>query len=228
MKMIKNIQISGIFVLAFVLTMPLQAQNALHTIMIETSLGKIKCVLYRETPMHADNFIQLAKDGFYDGLLFHRVIRDFMIQTGDPNSRKAKKGEMLGYGDAGYTLPPEFHPALFHKKGALAAARQGDQVNPGRESNGSQFYIVQGKILTGPELKAMETSGSHLPFTPEQIEAYGIMGGTPHLDYAYTVFGQVIDGLEVIDEIASVPTDSRDRPLEDVKIIGITVLNENP
>ena len=174
--------------------------------------------------MHADNFVELSEKGFYNGLLFHRVISNFMIQTGDPNSRNAEKGAVLGYGDSGYRIPAEFHPALYHKKGALAAARQGDQMNPGRESNGSQFYIVQGKKLIDEELNAMEASGAHIAFTPEQRMFYSEVGGTPHLDYAYSVFGEVIEGLEVIDKIASVETDDRDRPIEDVKIISIRVL----
>jgi peptidyl-prolyl cis-trans isomerase B (cyclophilin B) len=174
--------------------------------------------------MHADNFAELAEKGFYNGLLFHRVISDFMIQTGDPDSRNAKKGVMLGYGDAGYKIPAEFHPDLYHKKGVLAAARQGDHINPGRESNGSQFYIVQGKKFTEAELKAMEDGGAHIAFTAEQKMYYTTQGGAPHLDYAYSVFGEVIEGLEIIDLIASVQTDQNNRPLEDVKILKISVL----
>lgn len=184
----------------------------------------MKCILYKETPMHADNFVELCNKGFYDGLLFHRVIEGFMIQTGDPDSRDAKKGSMLGFGDSGYTIPGEFNPDLYHRKGVLAAARQGDQVNPGRESNGSQFYIIQGSKITELELNGMEASGGHIPFTQEQKMYYTTLGGAPHLDYAYTVFGEVVEGLEVIDAIASMATDERNRPLEDVKIIRITEL----
>lgn len=184
----------------------------------------MKCILYEETPLHAENFIKLAQGGFYDGLLFHRVISDFMIQTGDPNSRNASKGEALGYGDSGYTVPGEFHPGLYHKKGVLAAARQGDRINPDRKSNGSQFYIVQGKKITDAELDQIEKSGSHIPFTAEQRMYYRDLGGAPHLDYAYTVFGEVVEGLDIIDIIASVPTDERDRPLDDVRIIRISVI----
>jgi peptidyl-prolyl cis-trans isomerase B (cyclophilin B) len=200
------------------------SQTAAHTLLIETSKGNIKCILYEETPFHTENFVSLASQGFYEGLLFHRVIQDFMIQTGDPGSRNAPQGAALGYGDAGYTIPGEFHPSLYHKKGVLAAARQGDQVNPARESNSSQFYIVQGMKMTDAELDAMEASGAHIKFTPEQREIYREQGGTPHLDYAYSVFGEVVEGLDVIAKIASVPTDERDRPLNDVRIIRITVL----
>jgi cyclophilin family peptidyl-prolyl cis-trans isomerase len=217
-------QLTWTILLLFCLPAGVFSQKAAYTVLIETSMGNMKCILYGETPMHADNFVKLARQGFYDGLLFHRVIRDFMIQTGDPNSRNAQKGQALGYGDAGYRIPPEFHPDLYHKKGALGAARQGDRVNPGRESNGSQFYIVRGKKLTDAELDAMEKNGSHIPFTEEQRKVYRETGGAPHLDYAYTVFGEVVEGFETLDKIASVPTDSRDRPLEDVKIIRITVL----
>jgi len=222
--MLNRIQLILLFVLLLALPAGMYSQKAAYTVHIETSIGNMKCILYQETSMHADNFVELAEKGFYNGLLFHRVISNFMIQTGDPNSRNAEKGIMLGYGDSGYKIPAEFHPDLYHKKGALAAARQGDQVNPGRESNGSQFYIVQGKKLTHEDLNAMEANGGHIVFTPEQMMYYSEVGGAPHLDYAYSVFGEVIEGLDVIDKIASVQTDGRDRPLEDVKIIRITVL----
>lgn len=174
--------------------------------------------------MHTENFLKLINEGFYNGVLFHRVINNFMIQTGDPNSRKAHKGEMLGYGDPGYTVPAEFHPALYHRKGVLATARQPDQNNPDKESNGSQFYIVHGNKISDVEMDVMEAAGAHIKFTPEQREIYRTLGGTPHLDYSYTVFGEVIDGFDVIDRIASVPTDRRNRPFEDVRITKISVL----
>ena len=217
-------QIIVLFAFLFSFPVPGISQTPAYTVQIETSKGNIKCILYQETPMHSDNFVQLARDGFYDGLLFHRVIRDFMIQTGDPYSRNARKGVALGYGDAGYTIPAEFHPALYHKKGALAAARQGDGVNPNRESNGSQFYIVLGKKFSEAELDAMENNGSHIPFTADQRVQYRNAGGTPHLDYSYSVFGEVVEGFEIVDKIAAVSTDDRDRPLEDVKIIRVSVL----
>jgi peptidyl-prolyl cis-trans isomerase B (cyclophilin B) len=222
--MLNRIQLILLFVSMFAFAANSHSQKAAYTVLIETSLGKMKCVLFEETPMHSENFIKLSNEGFYNGLLFHRVINNFMIQTGDPNSRNAEKGIMLGYGDSGYKIPAEFHPDLYHRRGVLAAARQGDQVNPSRESNGSQFYIVQGRIIPEAELDAMEAGGGHIPFTEEQRKYYTTSGGTPHLDYAYTVFGEVVEGLDVIDKIAAVQTDGRDRPIEDVKIIRITVL----
>ena len=200
------------------------SQTPAHTLLIETNKGKMKCILYEQTPMHADNFIQLVNDGTYNGVLFHRVIKDFMIQTGDPDSKNAAKGALVGSGGPAYRVPAEFHPDLYHKTGALAAARQGDQANPNRESNGSQFYIVQGEVFSDEQLDQMEISGSHIKFTAEQRMLYKTLGGTPHLDYGYTVFGEVTEGIEVIDAIAAEPTDERDRPLEDVKIIKITLL----
>lgn len=222
--MIHKIQIIRLFLLLLAVPFSAHSQTSSHTVLIETSLGNMKCRLFDETPMHTENFIKLAREGFYDGLLFHRVLNNFMIQTGNLNSRYAAKGEDLGYGDPGYTVPAEFHPALYHRKGMLGAARQPDQVNPSRESNGSQFYIVQGTRFTDKQLDAMEANGSHIRFTPEQREAYKTKGGSPHLDYSYTVFGEVVEGLPVIDKIAAVPTDERNRPLEDVKIIRVRVL----
>jgi peptidyl-prolyl cis-trans isomerase B (cyclophilin B) len=201
-----------------------QVQQAGQTLLIETSMGTMKCILYEQTPMHADNFIELSRKGVYNGVLFHRVIKDFMIQTGDPETRNAPPGDRLGSGDIGYTIPAEFHPDLYHKKGALAAARQGDHVNPYRESDGSQFYIVQGNVFTDEQLDQLESSGAHIKFTLEQRNVYRTLGGAPHLDYAYTVFGEIVEGFEVIDAIANLPTDNRDRPLEDVKVIKISLL----
>jgi cyclophilin family peptidyl-prolyl cis-trans isomerase len=200
------------------------SQTAAHILLMETSMGKIKFILYEQTPMHADNFIKLANDGTYNGVLFHRVIKNFMIQTGDPDSKNASKGALVGSGGSRYTIPAEFHPDLYHKNGAIAAARQGDRTNPNRESNGSQFYIVQGEIFTDEQLDQMENAGSHIKFTAEQRMVYKSVGGAPHLDYGYTVFGEVIEGFEVIDAIGAVPTDERDRPLNDVKIIQIIIL----
>lgn len=241
---------------------------------IETSLGAIKVKLYNETPKHRDNFIKLAKDGMYNGTLFHRVIKDFMVQAGDPDSKNAPKGKMLGSGDVGYTVPAEFvYPKYFHKKGALSAARQGDDANPKKESSGCQFYIVTGKVYNDSTLLSMEhqknegkvntafnaLAQKHMKeiykmrkdndeeglyalqdkllaeaeveaakqpdfhFTPEQIEAYSTVGGTPHLDGEYTVFGEVIEGMDIIDKIQQVKTDRSDRPEEDVKIINVSV-----
>jgi len=222
--MLYRIQISTVIVFLFSVSQSLFSQKAAHTIQLETTSGVMKCILFEETPMHAENFIKLFREGYYEGLLFHRVIHGFMIQTGDPNSRNAFKGQVLGHGGPDYTIPAEFHPDLYHRKGVLASARHGDQINPGKESNGSQFYIVQGKIISDAEMDAMESNGSHIKFTDEQRMIYKNIGGTPHLDYSYTVFGEITEGLEVLDKIASVPTDNRDRPLEDVKIISIKVL----
>ncbi|HLF33692.1 MAG TPA: peptidylprolyl isomerase [Cyclobacteriaceae bacterium] len=238
---------------------------------IKTNYGEMKAILYDETPKHKENFLKLAREGFYNGLLFHRVMNQFMIQTGDPNSKIAEKGAPLGVGGPGYTIPAEFNPSLIHIKGALAAARQGDNINPKKESSGSQFYIAQGKVFTREELMANRIDINQLNKffnmyiqTPEnkalrdqaiqfqkernstalqnlaldrkdelenfysvdfdisiselQVEKYTTIGGIPHLDGAYTVFGQVIDGLDVIDKIAAVETDARNRPMEDISI----------
>ena len=242
---------------------------------IETSMGDIKVKLYNETPKHRDNFIKLAKDGTYNGTLFHRVIKDFMVQAGDPESKNAPKGKMLGSGDVGYTVPAEFvYPKYFHKKGALSASRQGDEVNPKKESSGCQFYIVTGKVFNDSTLLNMEQQKNqnkvteafnalaqkHMKeiykmrkandqdglyalqdtlfiqaeaeaakqpdfhFTPEQIKAYTTVGGTPHLDGEYTVFGEVVEGMDIVDKIQQVKTDRSDRPEEDVKIINVSVI----
>lgn len=241
---------------------------------IETTLGNIKVKLYNETPKHRDNFIKLAKEGVYEGTLFHRVIKDFMIQAGDPGSKNAPKGKALGTGDVGYTIPAEFvYPKYFHKRGSLSAARQGDNVNPKKESSGCQFYIVTGNVFNDSTLLDMEKEinenrvglifnslvqkhmkeiykmrkandeeglyelqesliaqaremASKQPefrFTPEQITAYTTVGGTPHLDGEYTVFGEVVEGMDVVDKIQRVKTDRNDRPEEDVRIVKVEV-----
>jgi len=241
---------------------------------LETTLGNIVVELYNETPQHRDNFIKLVKEGYYDGVLFHRVIKDFMIQTGDGNSKTAGADTPLGDGDPGYTIPAEFvYPKYFHKRGALAAARTGDQVNPERRSSGSQFYIVTGKIYGSDELKMMtqrladvqkqdifrrlvmenqarikelqqnqdnaglqelqnqliqqtEAEAAQHPFTmtDEQIDAYTSVGGTPHLDGQYTVFGEVVQGMDVVDKIQNTTTGRMDRPTVDIKIVKARVL----
>jgi len=171
--------------------------------------------LYDNTPKHRDNFTKLADEGFYDGLLFHRVINGFMIQGGDPGSKNATKNKRLGSGGPGYQIDAEFNPENIHIKGALAAARMGDAVNPEKKSSGSQFYIVQGNKLTEAQLKQIENrKGIH--YTEEQKKLYMETGGTPFLDMDYTVFGRVIEGLDVIDKIAKAKTGQGNRPVKDI------------
>ena len=242
---------------------------------IKTTEGDIIIRLYDETPKHRDNFLKLAKEGCFDGTLFHRVIKDFMIQGGDPDSKNAPKGKMLGTGGPDYTIPAEFvYPQYFHKRGALSAARTGDEVNPEKESSGSQFYIVWGKTFKPAELKQMEhqmamqqeqqvfnqlTREHHEEimnlrrnrdrvglqelqdklieqtkttckqqgkpsFTEEQIEVYTNVGGTPFLDNQYTVFGEVEEGLDIVERIQNCDTDRNNRPTEDVKIETVALL----
>jgi cyclophilin family peptidyl-prolyl cis-trans isomerase len=232
-------------------------------------MGDIEVELYDQTPKHRDNFVNLVKDGYFDGLLFHRVIKEFMIQAGDPDSKNAQPGAHLGVGGPGYTVPAEFVPELIHRRGALSAARQGDNMNPEKASSGSQFYIVQGKIFTDDELNQIEsqvTMGKAQPLfmqyireeseaakaagqtvdqqaiqekakvramewvqnnpykMPEERRAvYKTEGGTPHLDDAYTVFGQVTKGLDIVEKISLVPTDAAARPAEDVRIIKMKI-----
>lgn len=215
--------VSWIIVL-ILFSLPLAAQQKTEgtRIKIETSLGNMVVSLYDETPVHRDNMIKLVKEGFYNNQLFHRVIKDFMIQGGDPHSVGAPKGQRLGSGGPGYTLPAEFNPSLIHKKGALAAARKGDQMNPEQASNGSQFYLVQGRVLTPEEINFMIQQGM-ATFSEEAKKMYTTLGGSPHLDGAYTVFGEVVEGLEVLDSIANQPCDAYNRPLEDVSFT-ITLL----
>lgn len=178
---------------------------------IRTNYGITVVKLYNETPLHKENFIKLVKDNYYNGLLFHRVIKNFMIQGGDENSRNAADGAELGNGDIGYRIPAEFRENLFHKKGVLAAARDN---NPEKESSGAQFYIVQGRVFNDDELDRLENQRLEGRKIPEyQREVYKTLGGVPHLDQNYTVFGEVVDGIEVIDEIAVVVTDKKDRPV---------------
>ena len=181
---------------------------------IETTLGTMKAVLYDATPQHRDNFLKLAEEGFYDDLLFHRVINGFMIQGGDPQSRNATPKKRLGSGGPGYLVPAEFVDTLAHVKGALAAARTN---NPQKKSSGSQFYIVQGRKLSDGQLDMMEAQ-KDIRYTPEQREIYTTLGGTPQLDQEYTVFGQVIEGLDVLDKIAATATAPGDRPKMDIKM----------
>jgi cyclophilin family peptidyl-prolyl cis-trans isomerase len=265
-----NTKILGASLLLLLISITVRAQtHSKETILIETPYGNMKLKLFEETPLHKKNFIKLVKQGFYDSLLFHRVINNFMIQGGDPDSKLANDTALLGNSDVGYWIPAEFNSKLYHKKGRLAAAREGDDVNPKKESSGCQFYIVMGKKFDSTTLKKAEirvnrdivakvnyltafggkslalktyylrlleqkkddslkiavrqltdpiaikeyNSTPHYTFSEEHKKAYSTIGGTPHLDMNYTVFGEVIEGLEVIDKIASVKTDKNDRPL---------------
>lgn len=183
-------------------------------VMLVTDYGTMKIKLYNETPKHRDNFIKLASSGFYNGTLFHRVIKTFMLQGGDPESKNAPAEKMLGNGSNGGTIPAEFNDNFYHKKGALCAARTN---NPEKASSDCQFYIVQGKISSEQELNNME-SRSGKKYSPEQRKMYTTVGGTPFLDHEYTVYGEVIEGLDVIDKIAAVETKPGDRPVKDVKM----------
>lgn len=194
-----------------------------QNVLIKTNKGDIKIKLYKETPQHSENFLQLVKDNFYDSTLFHRVIANFMIQGGDPNSKNAGSSAILGHGGTSYTLPAEINNAFIHKKGALAAARQGDNVNPQRRSSGSQFYLVVGSKYPRKYLEKFEETRGEA-YTEEQKIIYEKQGGTPHLDGQYTVFGEVIDGLEIVDLISAVPTNKADRPMEDVYILDMLIV----
>lgn len=245
-------------------------------VLIQTSMGNIKVKLYPETTRHRQNFLKLVNDGFYNGLLFHRVIQNFMIQAGDPTSKTAQSGTLLGNGDVGYTIPAEFvYPKYYHKRGALAAAREGDDKNPKKASSGCQFYIVQGKVFNDQALEDLEKKRQKFveqelfnqlmekrkdavarfqkdhddyqlnrlqekvmdevqtrmqkdtalyKYNNDQWADYCTNGGTPHLDNNYTVFGEVVEGMDVVDKIAAVMTDKNDRPAVDVKIIKAELL----
>ena len=197
---------------------------------MHTTAGVIDLCLYDETPKHKANFLKLVKEQQFDSLLFHRVIKDFMIQGGDPDSKNAPAGALLGEGDLGYTVEAEFMPQVhFHHRGVLAAAREGDDVNPTKASSASQFYIVWGQVYTKEQLENLKEIcklrfGRELVITPEQEAAYTTIGGTPHLDGEYTVFGEVISGLDVVEKIQGVACDGNDRPLEDVRIIKTEII----
>lgn len=197
---------------------------------MHTTAGVIDLCLYDETPKHKENFLKLVKEHQYDSLLFHRVIKDFMIQGGDPDSKNAAAGALLGEGDLGYTIDAEFMPQVhFHRRGVLAAAREGDDVNHTKASSASQFYIVWGKVYTKEQLDAYKEyyqrrTGRELNITPEQEVVYTTVGGTPHLDGEYTVFGEVINGLEVVEKIQGVACDENDRPLEDIRILKTEII----
>ena len=217
-------------VLALVLALSSCSTRKEYMVRMFTTAGVVDMKLYDETPAHRDNFVRLVKNHQYDSLLFHRVIKDFMIQGGDPASKNAVPGELLGEGDLGYTVEAEFMPDLhYHRRGALAAAREGDDVNPSKASSACQFYIVWGKVYTKEQLESYmewykQRTGKELNVTPEQFEAYTTVGGTPHLDGGYTVFGEVVKGLEVIETIQNVKCDGNDRPLRDVRIIKMELV----
>jgi cyclophilin family peptidyl-prolyl cis-trans isomerase len=186
-------------------------------VLLQTNHGDMVIRLSDSTPVHRDNFLKLVKTGFYDSILFHRVIKNFMIQGGDPNSKLAP-GAPRGADGPGYTLPAEFRPGLFHKKGMVAAARTGDEVNPQRASSGSQFYIVQGRTFTDAGLDSVETFRLKRTLPPAHREVYKTLGGTPHLDQGYTIFGELVSGFDVLDKIAATPVNGS-KPVEDAKII---------
>ncbi len=209
-----------LLILLYIMAMNIFSQNAI----IRTNQGNITIKLYDDVPFHTENFIKLVSENFYDSLLFHRVIKDFMIQTGDPVSKYAKPGQFLGRGGVDYTVPAEFRKEHYHKKGALAAARMPDNVNPEKASSGSQFYIVKGKTYTDEELDYMENNGIHIKFTEDQRRIYKTLGGSPHLDYSYTVFGEVISGFPVLDKISVAETDRNNRPLSNIRIESISII----
>ena len=209
----------------------LQAQTAPQgkTVVLETTMGSIRIALYDDTPLHRDNFLKLVGEHYYDSLLFHRVIHNFMIQTGSPDSRHAEPGEAVGHKDKDYTLEAEIRlPQHFHKRGAVAAAREGDRTNPERRSSGGQFYIVWGTTystltLDRLDLKLDSLSHGTMGFSEEMRDQYRKYGGSPHLDGQYTVFGEVVEGLDVVDKIQQVYTDDYHRPVDDVRIIRAVV-----
>ena len=200
-------------------------------VVIKTSKGDLVVRLYDETPLHRDNFLKLADEGYYNGTLFHRVINKFMIQGGDPDSKNPEPDKIYGTGGPDYVIPAEFRPELFHKKGALAAARQDDNANPQKASSGSQFYLVQGRVFTSEDLDRLEaavkTGNPNFKIGDEARKIYADAGGTPHLDGNYTVFGEIVDGLDVVDAIAEVRTIvPGDRPVEDIFILSVERKNK--
>lgn len=222
------------FVLSFflLLSLPSFSQDVLPRpqVLLETDSGNIRIELYNETPLHRDNFLKNVHEGIYDGVLFHRVIPNFMVQTGDTLSRHAVPGQVLGESKEGEKIPAEIRfPEIFHKRGSIAAAREGDETNPDRKSSQHQFYIVWGRRMSDNMLDQVQdrlddATNGQVKLTPELREAYQRYGGTPHLDGQYTVFGQVVEGLDVIDRIQWVETDGNNRPLNDIRIIKATII----
>lgn len=208
-----------------------QAQNNVRSeVELVTDSGVVRLALYNETPKHRDNFLKMVQSGTYNGVLFHRVIKDFMVQTGDLASKTATQGQLLGDTPESYSIPAEIcFPKLYHKRGALAAAREGDDVNPERASSSTQFYIVWGQKFTDKQLEWAQSriekyTDGKVKLTPELCEVYKTIGGTPHLDGSYTVFGEVLEGLDVVEKIQRTTTDSHDRPVNDIRIIKATVI----
>ena len=204
-----------------------KAQTSTSEVLLETTAGNIRIALFDETPLHRDNFLKLVQEHVYDSLLFHRVIKDFMIQSGDLHSKHAQPGQRLGSGDYNYTVEAEFRlPKIFHRRGMVAMAREGDRVNPERRSSACQFYIVWGRVYNDARLMKVQErldTTAHIQLTPEMQEVYKTVGGIPHLDGQYTVFGEVVEGLDVVDRIQQSATDPNDRPLEDIRILRATV-----
>jgi peptidylprolyl isomerase/peptidyl-prolyl cis-trans isomerase B (cyclophilin B) len=204
----------------------LHAQETETLVLIDTDMGKIKVKLFNDTPLHRDNFIKNVSENCYDGLLFHRVIKQFMIQAGDVTSKDAPLDMQLGSGDLNYTIPSEIiYPAYFHKRGMLCAARTPDESNPERASSATQFYIVTGKFFTEMELDKIELT-ENKTFTPEQKHSYMLEGGVPSLDDKYTIFGEVVSGMKVVDKIQFAPTNEYDRPLKNIKIKSTKIVNK--
>ena len=205
-----------------------KGQTSTSEVLLETTAGNIRIALFDETPQHRDNFLKLIKEHVYDSLLFHRVIKDFMIQGGDLHSKHVQPGQRLGSGDYNYTVEAEFRlPKLFHRRGMVAMAREGDRVNPERRSSACQFYIVWGRVYNDARLMKVQErldTTAHVQLTPEMQEVYKTVGGIPHLDGQYTVFGEVTEGLDVVDRIQQSATDPNDRPLEDIRIFRATVI----
>ncbi len=208
-----------------------KAQTSTSEVLLETTAGNIRIALFDETPQHRDNFLKLVEEHVYDSLLFHRVIKNFMIQAGDLHSKHAQPGQRLGSGDYNYTIEAEFRlPKIFHRRGMVAMAREGDRVNPERRSSACQFYIVWGRVYNDASLMKVQErldTTAHVQLTPEMQEVYKTVGGIPHLDGQYTVFGEVTEGLDVVDRIQQSATDPNDRPLEDIRILRATVTNNN-
>ena len=217
-----------LYLLAFAMVVGnANAQTSTSEVLLETTAGNIRIALFDETPLHRDNFLKLVQEHVYDSLLFHRVIKDFMIQSGDLHSKHAQPGQRLGSGDYNYTVEAEFRlPKIFHRRGMVAMAREGDRVNPERRSSACQFYIVWGRVYNDARLMKVQErldTTAHIQLTPEMQEVYKTVGGIPHLDGQYTVFGEVVEGLDVVDRIQQSATDPNDRPLEDIRILRATV-----